>query len=140
MEVVAMKKIFVWMLVLMLVLSLCACNGSKQTPKSPLLPDGKVTNIKVTSLPEGHDYAFSGEDADAIVAYLSNLNLESEFKENPDEYTGMTWVIALEYESRDAVTVYHFGNMFIRAEKGDWYQMTYEEASRLDTLLEELND
>lgn len=68
------------------------------------------------------------------------MTLESEFEENPNEYTGMTWVIALEYENGETLNIYHFGNMFIRSQNGSWYRMSYEEASRFDTLLEQLNN
>ena len=94
----------------------------------------------MTSLPEGYAYSFSGEDAKAIIDYLSNLNLEENFKENPDGYTGMTWVVSLKYDNGDVSTVYHFGNMFIKVENGPWYLMTYDEASRFGRLLSELND
>ena len=100
--------------------------------------EGNVINIDVSSLPEGYNYSFSGAEAKAIVDYLSTLNLESNFEENPNEYTGMTWVISLKYENGDVLTIYHDGNMFIRVKGGPWYKMTYDEASRFDTLLDEL--
>ena len=104
-----------------------------------LLLDGEITDVEVSSLPEYYNYSFNGESAKKIVDYLSSLNLESDFEENPNEYGGMTWVVSLKYENGDALTVYHAGNMFIRAENGTWYKMTYEEASRFHTLLDELN-
>ena len=144
-----MKKIFALALVLILIVSLCACNNEQlpndgdnqqQTQGNQLLSDGDVINIDISSLPEGYKYAFSGEDAKAITDYLSTLNLEGSFEENPIEYSGRTWVISLKYENGDTLTIYHFANMFIRSEKGSWYRMTYEEASRFDTLLNELNN
>lgn len=75
------------------------------------------------------------DETDAIVEYLSNLTLISNFPENPDEYSGMTWVIEVEYSDGDSTTIYHFGNMFIRADDGPWYKMDYEEASELGTFI-----
>ena len=75
----------------------------------------------------------------AIVEYLDSLSLRSEFEEDPDEYVGMTWVIAVDHADGSTVTVYHFGNMFIRNEDGPWYRMEYEEAERFHALLDELN-
>ena len=46
--------------------------------------------------------------------------------------------ISLKYENGDTLSIYHFGNMFIRSEKGSWYKMTYDEASRFDALLDKL--
>jgi hypothetical protein len=112
---------------------------SAEAGEDDLLQAGDVTQVSVTSLPEGYAYAYEGEDAGVIADYLGSLSLQSRFAENPDEYTGMTWVISLSYADGNTVTVYHSGNMFIRAEDGPWYKMSYEEASRLEALLEKLN-
>jgi hypothetical protein len=112
---------------------------SDEAEEDALLPAGDVTRASLSSLPGGYDYAYEGEDAGVIADYLGSLSLQSRFAENPDEYTGMTWVISLSYADGNTVTVYHSGNMFIRAEDGPWYKMSYEEASRLEALLEKLN-
>lgn len=112
---------------------------SAEAGEDDLLEAGDVTQVAVSSLPGGYAYAYVGEDAMAIVDYLDSLSLQSRFKEDPDEYTGMTWVIAVDHADGSTVTVYHFGNMFIRNEDGPWYRMEYEEAERFNTLLDELN-
>ena len=111
---------------------------SAEAGEDDLLQAGDVTQVAVSSLPEGYDYAYEGEDAMAIVDYLDSLSLRSEFEEDPDEYVGMTWVISVDYADGSTVTVYHFGNMFIRAADGPWYRMEYEEAERFHALLDEL--
>ena len=98
-----------------------------------------VKSIFVSSFPEGYEYLFNGEQAKAITDYLSNLKLQKDFEENPNDYGGMTWDISIEYENGDILTVHHFGNMFIRLENGIWYKMNFEEASYFSILLEELN-
>ena len=136
-----MKKLLTIALAFLCILGMVGCSQQpQQVQGNQLLAEGNVIKIDVSSLPEGYNYSFDGEDAKEIIDYLSNLNLLSKFEENPNEYTGMTWVIFLEYENGDELTVYHFGNMFIRAEKGSWYKMTFEEASHFDTLLNELNN
>ena len=107
--------------------------------KELLLKEGTVKRISVTSQPEGYDYSFSGDDVQSVVNYLSELNLSLKYSEKPDEYYGMTWVISLEYEGGDTLTIYHFGNMFIRTADSSWYRMTYEEASRFGILIGELS-
>lgn len=114
-------------------------DASAEAGEDGLLQAGYVTRVAVSSLPGGYDYAYEGEDALAIVEYLDSLTLRSEFEEDPDEYVGMTWVIAVDYADGSTVTVYHFGNMFIRNEDGPWYRMEYEEAERFHALLDELN-
>ena len=62
----------------------------------------------------------------AIVEYLSNLTLISDFSENPNEYAGATWVISLKYDNGKAITVYHFGIIinlnFIKYKGNLWYK------------------
>ena len=136
-----MKKLLTIALVFLCVFGMVGCSQQPQQVQSnKLIAEGNVIKIDVSSLPEGYNYSFDGEDAKEIIDYLSNLNLQSNFEEDPNEYTGMTWVISLEYDNGEILTVYHFGNMFIRSEKGSWYRMTYDEANCFDTLLDELNN
>lgn len=121
--------------ILLLLVLLAGCRAEQ--PR--LLPEGTVTAVAVNSLPGGYDYSFAAEDAQAVAEYLSGLTLTAKFPENPNEYAGMTWVIQLSYENGNTVTVYHFGNLFIRADDGPWYKMQYDEAVRLDALLDDLN-
>ncbi len=134
-----MKKLIILVLSLVFVFALVGCSNVT-TKESLLLRDGNVKRISVFSLPEGDDYSFSGQDAEKIINYLSNLNLIEQFEESPNEYDGMTWVISLEYDDGDDLQIYHFGNMFIRVKGGSWYKMTYDEANCFNTLLDELNN
>ena len=102
--------------------------------------DNGVKSVRVTSLPKGYEYSFDREDAQAVIDYLSSLDLTETVEEDQKGFVGMTWVITFEYGTGNTVTVYHFGNKFIRRDEGPWYQMTYEQASRFGELLDELND
>lgn len=144
-----MKKLMVAVLACACVLGMVGCNKQpqqeqeiqpQQKQENQLLTEGNVIKVDVSSLPEKYNYSFTGEDVKEITDYLSNLNLQSNFEENPDEYVGMTWVISLEYENSDTLTIYHFGNKFIRSEQGSWFRMTYEEASRFESLVNELGN
>ena len=139
-----MKKLIACLLSLILVFFAIGCSDTAadentSTQKGTLLLlDGNVKKISVTSLPEGYNYSFEGEDSKAIVDYLSVLNLVSQFKENPNEYGGMTWVISLEYDNGETLQIYHFANMFIKTADGKWYKMNNDEAIDLEDLLDEL--
>ena len=136
-----MRKLFSILLAVFCVLGVVGCtNQSQQVKGNRLLSEGNVIKIVVSSLPEEYSYSFEGEAVNEIVGYLSSLNLQSEFDENPDTYTGMTWVISLEYENGDTLSIYHFGNTFICSENGAWYKMDYDEASRFGALLDELKN
>ena len=114
-------------------------NVSNQVSGSQLLIEGNVIKCDVSSLPEYYNYSFKGESAKKIVGYLSSLNLESNFEENPNDYYGMAWKITLEYDNGEILNVYHFGK-FICTENSSWYKMTYEQASYFDELLDEIKN
>ena len=101
-----------------------------------------IKSISVTTFPESasNSYSFYGDKAKAVFDFLNNLSLITGFKENPDEYVGMTWNISIEYNNGDTVNVYLFGNMFIRADSCYWYKVIQEEANQFDKLLSELNN
>ena len=132
-----MKKVVCTALILAALSALFGC--SEQTEDIRLPIEGNVVAVDLSSLPEWYNYSFEGEDKNAVVDYLLSLKLDDDFEENPNEYGGMTWVISLKYEDGRSLKVYHFGNMFIRAEKGDWYRMTYDEAARFGTLVDQLS-
>ena len=95
----------------------------------------KVTFVKVSSLPEGYDYSFTDENAQAVVDYLSNISLSTNLSvEDPGQLGGMTWVIKLKYENGDTVTLYDLGK-FIHGTNRKWYEMTYEESQELSNLI-----
>ena len=132
-----MKRLVMVAFVFICLFTIVGC--SQKTKGAQLLKKGNVVNISVSSLPEEYNYIFNSEDSKKIIDYISDLNLESKFEEDPNVYTGMTWVISIKYDDNETLTLYHFGNMFIRSENGSWFKMNYDEASRLDTLLNELN-
>lgn len=134
-----MRKLIVFLITLVLVAGIFAACGHDTNAAALELPrDAKIQTVSVSSLPEGYSYSFSGDEAIEIIDYLSGLNLIAVFSENPNEYTGMTWVISIEYEDQDGVTVYHFGNLFIRTENGPWYKMDFDEEAEFARLLEKL--
>ncbi|MBQ8399977.1 MAG: hypothetical protein IJX08_08465 [Clostridia bacterium] len=104
---------------------------------SPLFDtERSVSRIAISSLPESYSYAFTNVQGRAqIIDYLLDLDLNADFGENPNEYSGMTWVITLYFADGGSTTIYHFGNMFIRAENGPWYKMNYEQANKLSEIV-----
>ena len=132
-----MKKIVSLFICIIMLLALVGCARSS-TNKLGLNTDG-VKSVSLSSLPEGYSYFFDGEKAEKVVNYLTGLDLKSKFSENPDEYTGMTWVISIEYESGETAVVCHSGNMFVKNKGGNWFRMKYEQAHQLDSLLGELS-
>ena len=73
-----------------------------------------------------------------LAEYILDMDVQAEFSEDPNVYTGMTWVLAVNYEDGSTVTVEFFGNLFIRADAGSWQKVSQQEAQGLEALLKEL--
>ena len=129
-----MKRI----LIMILTLALCLPVLSGCTPKQfKNLNESEIKSVSVTTLPEfyGYEYSFTGEEARAVVDYLSGLNLTPLLISVGKG--GMTWVIEIKYEDESETTVYLFGNeIWINAKEK--YLMQSEENGVFEALLEAL--
>ena len=139
-----MKRKISMLIAILLCLSVFAgCNKPNSDtglpPFEPPTSEG-ISSVAVSSLPEGYNYSFKGTPAKEVVNYFANLNLITDFTEDPKQYTGMTWQVSITYDDGTHETIYHFGNMFVRREGGSWYKMNYDEATQFDSLLKDLND
>lgn len=132
------KTSIVWPLILCLVTA--GCDSSNTAVSNALLPgtDG-LKSVSVSSMPQGYDYSFSEKNAAKLVNFILRMDVVPDFPEDPNVYTGMTWVIAVEYEDGSTVTVYLFGNMFIRSGENPWQKVSAKEAEELKALLDYLS-
>ena len=130
-----MKRI----LLMILTLAVCLPILSGCTPKQfKNLNESDIKSVSVSTLPEfyGYEYSFSGDEARAVVDYLSGLKLTPLLISVPKG--GMTWVIEIEYEDESETTVYLFGDeIWINAKEK--YLMQSEENGVFEALLEALN-
>ena len=124
--------------ILLMILTLAVCLPILSGCSQQNLDENSIKSISVTSSPEGYEYSFKGEDAQAIVDYLESLHL-TPYLGLPSE-TGMAWVISIEHKNGKVTTVYHSCNKYIMTEDGSLYEMIFEEADRFDSLLYELDN
>ena len=132
-----MKRTIIFLALVLCLLFLASCGAPEKA--DVFLDGGEVRAVEVSSMPHGYSYSFSGSEAERVVDYISALHLESSFTEDPNVYTGMTWVVDIEYADGDTDTVYMFGNTFIRKGDSDWLKMEYKEAEGFSELLESLD-
>ena len=132
-----MKKIAVFVLALLCVVALVGCSPAN-TKGSTLLNEGEVKSVSVNFDLPGYPYFFVGEDAKALVNCLANLELTPDSGETPRELTGGGWVINIEYEDGQVVTLTHL-ERYIHARADDsWYKIEKDQANAFDHLLSEL--
>lgn len=124
---------------MILTLAICLPILSGCTPKQfKNLNESDIKSVSVSTLPEfyGYEYSFSGDEARAVVDYLSGLKLTPLLISMPKG--GMTWVIEIKYEDESETTVYLFGDeIWINAKEK--YLMQSEENGVFEALLEALN-
>lgn len=113
----------------------CGYGYSRSRQRSVLLKDSDIHSVTVSSYPKEYSYSFSGDDVNEFTDYLFGLTLDADLEDNPNDYFGVTWVILLEYDNGETSSLYHFGNKFIRSDDSRWYEMTDDEASKLEDLL-----
>ncbi|MDF2685851.1 MAG: antirepressor regulating drug resistance protein, partial [Clostridia bacterium] len=98
-----------------------------------------VTGITISTLPENTEYLrtyTSPEKINAILAHIIDLTLNDKFNENPEEYYGMTYVITITYNNNGQKIYYHFGNMFFKEDGKAWEKMIYDEAVKLENIIQ----
>ena len=134
-----MKKFAAFMLALILLVSFCGCKEQKE-PSNKLFETEKIKCITVTSLNDTSSYVFRGNKIDILVSHLSNLNLSTDFDENPTEQNGLSWAISTEYQNGKFVKLHRVGNEFIRRKNGVWYKMDSAEANYFEALLQVYGD
>ena len=104
------------------------------------ISEDNITAIVIDTLPKREEYSRVYRDTEKIkkvTGYLNGLSLKRKFFENPYEYNGMTYIINISYADGSQNLVYHFGNMFIRKNEGKWKRMAYNEAEKLDKLIQD---
>ena len=124
--------------ILLMILTIAVCLPILSGCGLPNLDENNIKSISVTSSPEGYEYSFKGEDAQAIVDYLESLHLTPFSGIN--SANGMAWVISIEHKNEKVTTVYHSCNKYIMTEDGSLYEMIFEEADRFGSLLYELDN
>lgn len=160
-----MKKLL--LLMLAFILLFVSCKGGEETADSSLVESDELQSsettesskdaesgfdvgfgldadaikyVHITTLPESIDLKCHSYDAiQRMVYYLNGLETEDDFEENPDEYTGMSYVIIFKCKDGTTREIIHFGNMFVKEVGGDWKRMNYDDASRIEDIVKTLD-
>jgi hypothetical protein len=57
---------------------------------------------------------------------------------DPNEYTGMTYIITVYFDDTTSKEYVHFGNMFLKESGKDWYEIPYNKAQELERIYNSL--
>ena len=99
-----------------------------------------ISNIEISSLPESEDFnktLDNNTDINTIVEYLTSIN-PFITKENPNEYYGLSIIIKINYKDGSTKEYYHMGNKFIKEDDGEFYELKYDEAEKLEEIIKNI--
>lgn len=116
----------------------CTSNNPVQGDVSNNLNIDKnqIKEINISTFPERFkeiDITDSNQISD-VVDYLISIKPVTT-KKSPDDYNGSGYLINIQFKDNSKRVFNHFGNMFFM-EKGKFtYEMQYEEATKIDTIV-----
>ena len=90
-----------------------------------------------TDLPTVDLKSYSYSDILRLTDYFSRLELEDEFSENPDEYTGMAYLLLIKFNDGSQREFVQFDE-FIKELGGEWKKMTREQGRELAEIIESI--
>ena len=96
----------------------------------------QIQKIYISALPERFE-AIDITDVNqisSVVDYLISIN-PIETKLNPGDYNGGGYLIKIQYSDSSERVFYHMGNMFFMEEGEFTYEMKYEEAIKIDSVV-----
>ncbi len=129
-----MKKIIVLLLCLIIISSaFVSCDE-----ETLIVTQTDVIKISVSTAPYNEDYTRtidSSTEISKVVDFINNMSVSKIFKENPEEYVGMTLVLEFYLNDGSQVTVYAFGGMFLRIDSGPWLRMDNKEYNELKEIV-----
>ncbi len=97
-----------------------------------------VIKISVSTAPYNEDYTRtidSSTEISKVVGFINNMSVSKIFKENPDEYVGMTLVLEFYLSDNSQITVCAYYGMFLRIDNGPWLRMDNEEYNELKEMV-----
>ena len=133
-----MKKVLYFLLIAVLVLSLCACTKDTTVNGSELVSAEDVTKITILYMNDTDKplrIYTNPEKIRLVTEHISSMTLDSSFPENPGHHDGGGYYITYTYKDGAEITFAWSGNMFFRVDDGAWYRMIYEEASAFSKLI-----
>lgn len=134
-----MKKLFAFILLCMMIVSISACSTSSDTaPKATASKDKEIVSIAIATLPEstGHVRTYTSEEKiDSIRSYINSLTLSDISSEKPEDYAGMSYIISVTYDDNSTKTYNHFGNKFFKIDDQEWKIMNDGQASELEAII-----
>ena len=127
-----MKKLIISCLIWICILGVFSC--AKLEGKTVTLPDD-ITKITI-AWDGGPLTTFSYTDRskiEKIREYLTSLVLVPT-KKDAELHMGGAWVITVE-SSLETLEMLHYGNMFFKTANGEWWEISYEQATEFGNIL-----
>lgn len=140
------KHIIVTMLCILIGLMLVACSNNIDKinlTEKPIAEDTivrEIKSIKITTLPksEGRERMYTTEDkVEKMREYIDSLDWEDVTSENPDDYTGMTYIVTTEFDDETTKTYSFFANQFLKFDGIEWMKIEESDVVKLENIIKD---
>jgi hypothetical protein len=135
-----MKKIIYSCLLITILLMLSGCSDKKDN--IIIYNTKNIIKITIKTQPGNDSTLKSTENENKIIEivnYINGLDLKKTRK-NPDEYTGMAYIIIFDFNDATSTQYAHFGNMFFKESGKGWYEMPYNQAEEFKGIYKSLDN
>lgn len=134
-----MKKVIV-SCILIITLMFNGCSGAKN--KIAINDTKNIIKITVHAQPNKDSSVKSTANKNLIadiVSYINDLDLK---KTNKDagQHDGMSYIITIYYADNTSKEYNHFGNAFFKESGKDWYEMSYKQAEKFESIYKSMEN
>lgn len=135
-EVVKINKKLLGVILTFVLVTIFLIGCNNQNIKLNVIGEN-IKTIEISILPKSKNFIKTLdniEDIDNIIKYLNSIN-PFITKENPNEYVGQSIIIKINYQDGSIKQYNHFGNKFIKEDSGEFYEVKYAEAKKLEEII-----
>lgn len=127
-----------------LMLVACTNNANKINLTEPARAEASISKeikaIKISTLPESKDKErkYTTEDKiEKIREYIDSLSWEDITSENPEDYTGMTYIVTKEFDDETTKTYSFFANQFLKFDGIEWMKIKGSDIVKLENIIKD---
>ena len=140
------KHIIVTMGCILIGLMLVACSNNTDKinlTETAIAEDSiskEIKSIKISTLPESEDKErrYTAEDKiEKIREYIDSLSWKDVTSENPEDYTGMTYIVTTEFDDETTKTYSFFANQFFKFDGIEWMKIKESDVMKLENIIKD---
>lgn len=100
----------------------------------------EIKSIKISTLPESEDKErrYTTEDKiEKIREHIDSLSWKDVTSENPEDYTGITYIVTIEFDDETTKTYSFFANQFFKFDGIEWMKIKESDVMKLENIIKD---